>query len=266
MYIINIIVGRAMISYYKSQGMDFSCIADNPETFMEVCPIEPIQAYLKVSSLSQIIAELSVVAIVAFIFIKSIKLLFNSFKDKNTMKWYGLGLAIMYGGNYIYSMILTGLNLESTSSNQDAVNEIIFGTPLIGFLFVVIAAPLFEEIIFRFGIFRIFTHNNKKVETIGVILTTIAFAMVHMIATFSEVWADPAAPNYELLKSDLLSLPVYLIGAFGLTFAYHKSKSLATPMLMHMTYNGISFFALLLLGSLPEETGSIIINLFHLFL
>lgn len=265
MYVLNSLIASVMISYYKSNGMDFSCIPANPDTYMTACPIEPVQAYLKVVSLSQVIAELSVVAIVMFIFINALKPLFKSFKNKKTLKWYGLGLAIMYGGNYLYSALLTQLDLQSTSTNQNAVNEIIFGTPLIGFLFVVVAAPLFEEIIFRFGVFRAFTHKSKKMEVIGIVLTTIIFASVHMIATFQTVFEDPANPNYEVLKSDLLSLPVYLIGAFGLTFAYHKSKSLLTPMLMHMTYNGISFVLILLLNQM-EEVGAAVVNFFHLFL
>ena len=82
-----------------------------------------------------------------------------------------------------------------------------------------------------------------------------------MIATVQEVWADPAAPDYELLKSDLLTLPVYLIGAFGLTFVYYKSKNIMTSMLVHMTYNGLAFLSIMQLSGLEEETTQCIINL-----
>ena len=53
---------------------------------------------------------------------------------------------------------------------------------------------------------------------------------------------------YDVLSSDLLSFPTYLIGAFALTYACYKSKNLITSILMHMTYNGLSFFLIILMG------------------
>ena len=143
----------------------------------------------------------------------------------------------------------------------------IFGMPLLGFLFVVVAAPLFEELIFRFGIFRTFTFKNKKLEIIGFIVAMFLFGAIHMVATFESVFAT-ATPNWDLLKSDLLTLPVYLCGGFCLTLAYFKSKNLITSMLAHMTLNLISFIAIFLTRFLeimrPEVTSNII-NLFNIF-
>ena len=156
----------------------------------------------------------------------------------------------MYGLTLVYSILLEVFKLTSTSTNQDAVNNIIVENPILGFLFVVVAAPLFEEIIFRFGVFRAFTNKSKKTEIIGLVVTTLLFAFVHMTATFEMTFADPSNPDGELLKSDMLSLPSYLIGAFSLTFAYYKSKNLITPMLMHMAWNLIGFIGIIGTGAL----------------
>lgn len=260
MYILIMIISSFMIAGYASQGIDFTCIVEN-ENFVEACPADVVNAYMMASSVSQLVGEFAVIAIVIIIFAKYLKPMFKHFIENKCYIWYLIGIGILYGGNIIYSIILDILQLNSTSSNQDGVNEIIFNAPFVGFLFVVIAAPLFEEIIFRFGVFRAFTHGSKKKAIIGLVLTTLIFAGVHMIATVQEVWADPAAPDYELLKSDLLTLPVYLIGAFGLTFVYYKSKNIMTSMLVHMTYNGLAFLSIMQLAGLEEETTQCIINL-----
>ena len=248
------VVGSAILSGYMNKGYNFDCIMHATTTSeMYACPIEQLSPYLFVSSIGQVIGELGIVLVVLLIFIKYLKTFVSEIKDRETWKWFGIGLAIMYGGNYLYNIILTLLELNSTSSNQDAVNEMIFNNPVLGFLFVVVAAPIFEEIIFRFGVFRAFTGKGKKLEIVGIVVTTILFAGIHMVSTFEEAFAVPGSPNYELLKSDLLSLPVYLIGAFGLTFAYYKSKNFMTPIVMHMTYNCLSFIAIMSLGNMDLE-------------
>ena len=261
MYIIIFIVGVTSIKVLQDSGVDFTCIMEATDLYS--CPVELVNTYLRVNVISQLVGELAVIAIVVIMFRKYIKTAFTHFIENKCYKWYLIGIGILYGGNIVYSIILEMLQLTSTSSNQDSVNELIFSSPLLGFLFVVVAAPLFEEIIFRFGVFRSFTHGNKKKLIIGLVLTTLIFAGVHMISTFEAVWADPAAPDYELLKSDLLSLPVYLIGAFGLTFVYYKSKNIMTSMLVHMTYNGLAFLAILSLQNV-EETTQCITNLVRL--
>ena len=253
------IIGGILVASYKNKGYDFSCIAEHADD-LSVCPVEIVNTYVKITSITQVICELFILVVIIILFRKFIKTFFAEAKDNQTWKWFGIGLAIMYGGNMIYSFILQGLGLESTSTNQNAVNDVIFNSPLLGFLFVVIAAPIYEELIFRFGVFRSFTNKNKKTEIIGLVVTTLLFAGVHMIATFQDVYADPAAPDYEVLKSDMLTLPIYLIGAFGLTFAYYKSKNLMTSIAMHMTYNGISFIMILLMNLVDLDTTETIIH------
>ncbi len=210
------------------------------------------------SAITQVVLELAVVGILAIIFRKHLKKFFNTLANRQTWKWIGIGFAIAYGGPMIYNIILNALGLlsDSSSSNQEAVNSIIFSTPFLGFIFVVIAAPLFEEIIFRFGIFRTFSFKDKKMEIIGFVVTTLVFAGMHMLATFEEFVPTLAAgePDWALLKNDFLTFPIYIIGAFALTFVYYKSKTLAASMMTHMIYNGISFLLILITSFLlPVE-------------
>ena len=262
MYVLIYAVAFIMMGIYKSQGIDFSCIANND---FEFCPIEEVDAYMKLNVVSQVVGEILIIVAVALIFIKYLKPLFAEFKQGATWKWFGIGLGLMYGLSMIYTIILEVLELTSSSTNQDSVNDVIYNYPLLGFIFVVIAAPLFEEIIFRFGIFRAFTGKSKKFEVAGVIITTILFASVHMIATVEAVFADINNPNWELLKSDLLSLPSYLIGAFCLTFVYYKSKNLLASMMVHMAWNFLAFIAIVgTTGLTPDTSTSSIVNIFNL--
>ena len=180
MYILIMIISSFMISGYASQGIDFTCIIEN-ENFVEACPADVVNAYMMASSVSQLVGEFAVIAIVIIIFAKYLKPMFKHFIENKCYIWYLIGIGILYGGNIIYSIILDILQLNSTSSNQDGVNEIIFNAPFVGFLFVVIAAPLFEEIIFRFGVFRAFTHGSKKKAIIGLVLTTLIGTILAML-------------------------------------------------------------------------------------
>ena len=241
-------VGAALVASLRNQGMDFSCALG--EEGLSACPIEVQIAYTKAAATGQVICELLVVGIVALIFMKFLKYFFKEFKDKKTFKWFGIGFGLMYGANFVYTILLQILNITSSSTNQDAVNEVVTQNPLLGFLFVVVAAPLFEEVVFRLGIFRAFTKRGKKLEIVGLVLTTLAFALIHMVASVEAVFADPANPDWSILLMDLSSLPSYLIGAFFITFAYYKSKNFLTPILMHMTWNLIGFIGIIGTGAL----------------
>lgn len=258
-----LLIAKTMISAYVSNGMDFSCI--NSEAGIESCPVDVTSAYMVISCVAQVVAELLVVGIVSLIFMKYLKPFFNQLKNGQTWKWIGISFGLMYGLNLIYSIFLQLFDQTGSSTNQDLVNQTIFNNPVLGFLFVVIAAPLFEEIIFRFGIFRAFTGKGKKREIAGVVITTLLFALVHMTATFETVFADMSNINWELFWSDMLSLPSYLIGAFCLTFAYYKSKSLIVPMIMHIAWNFMAFISIIGTSAInPEESTQVIVNLFNI--
>ena len=108
-------------------------------------------------------------------------------------------------------------------------------------MLISIVGPLFEEIIFRFGIYRTFLNKGKKLEIAGLIITTILFALIHMEATLIFTFSDITNPNWDILLADLWTLPPYLFIAFAITFTYYKSKNLFTPMILHMTWNFFQF-------------------------
>ncbi len=84
---------------------------------------------------------------------------------------------------------------------------------------LIIAAPLFEEILFR-GI--LFHELSNKV---GVILAAMINSLVWTLIHFQYDW--------------FYALMVFIVG-MGLSLAYHQSKSLLLPIIFHAIWNSIT--------------------------
>jgi membrane protease YdiL (CAAX protease family) len=220
--------------------MDFSCIIGGESTG-GVCDIEAMKVYSKTSTIAQVIVQLVIVAVVAGIFYKYLVPFFKQIKEKKTWKWFGICLAIMLVLDFAYIIILNAFNLNDSSANQEGATSLIGSLPVIGFFLAVIAAPLFEEIIFRFGIYRIFINKGKKLEIVGIVVTTILFILLNMQATLMMTFGDIAHPDWEYLLNDLITLPSYLFLATMITLSYYKTKNFLTPMLIHMAWNLIQY-------------------------
>ncbi len=95
------------------------------------------------------------------------------------------------------------------------------------FLFTAaIAAPVFEEILFRGFLLPSLTRYMSTWSAIG--LSSLIFATAHL--SFSEV------------------LPLTVLGAI-LGFVYARSRNLMSSILLHSTWNSITMIGLFLLGS-----------------
>ncbi|MEO0888472.1 MAG: CPBP family intramembrane glutamic endopeptidase, partial [Cyanobacteria bacterium J06648_10] len=95
------------------------------------------------------------------------------------------------------------------------------------FLFTAaIAAPIFEEILFRGFLLPSLTRYMSTWTAIG--LSSLIFATAHL--SFSEV------------------LPLAVLGAI-LGFVYTKSQNLMSSILLHSTWNSVTMIGLFLLGS-----------------
>lgn len=97
--------------------------------------------------------------------------------------------------------------------------------PLLGFLFVVVFAPFYEEILFR-GVFLSACQKNMALWLANLLQASV-FALVHQ---------------------SLVYFPFYL--AFGLVAGYYtrKTGSLITGTSMHMMNNAMAFFYLVSVG------------------
>lgn len=144
---------------------------------------------------------------------------------------FGIGLAfVLKIGLGIYAVILgnAGITLEDSSSVIAAVTDSIvsinkFYNPYLGFLFVVLLVPFYEEILFR-GIFLSACERNMRFIYAN-ILQSVVFALVHQS----------------------LKLFVFYF-AFGMIAGYYRQKSqgLVISTSMHMTNNLLAFMAIVI--------------------
>ena len=167
--------------------------------------------------------------------------------NMNNVKVALIFTVILYLSSILISTILTiifGDNLGN--ENQGTLEKSVLNYPLIIFIFTVIFAPMVEEFVFRFSIFRPLAQKNKIV---GYVVTVLFFAGIHFISSFGalstniEQFGEDKA--YTMLLNDLKTLPIYIVGAFVLTLSYDMNRNISTNILIHMLYNGIQFALML---------------------
>lgn len=149
--------------------------------------------------------------------------------DGNWWKW-GLGgylvaLPLMIGVAVVNQRLWQGQGgsnplLQTVLEESDKVSLLLF------FLTASVAAPLFEEVLFRGFLLPSLTRYMPVWGAIA--LSSFIFAAAHL--SLSEV------------------LPLMMLGAI-LGFVYTRSRSLLAPMLLHSLWNGATMIGLLLLGS-----------------
>lgn len=217
--------------------------------------VQTQEALLQAQDICTVISEVVCIGVFAFVIRRSLKSILKKFASSKTWKAAGITFGLMYAASFVYNIILMLFNYQDTSTNQSSINEMIASTPLLAFLFVCVLAPLIEEIIFRFGLFRALSKINDK---LAIALTTLIFAFMHMIISIQE-------GGWELFVHDLPTFPAYLIGAFAFTFAYYKTKNIATPICAHFINNAFSFFAILISSSAGNpEVSDLVSNFIQL--
>lgn len=158
----------------------------------------------------------------------------NNFSDHfgNSLKYWGIGLAIMFISNIILSYIVFPGEI---AANEELNREYITGSPIIGFISAVLIAPFVEEMIFRFGIRKI-TGTSKYFP----LITAIAFGLPHALTGM----------NTSLTISNLLQL-LYVIpyGALGYAFGYiyNKTDNIFCSMTSHFLHNFMCYVAIIAL-------------------
>lgn len=159
----------------------------------------------------------------------------NSIGSKSGDIWRGFGIAILLRiplGIYLTILKWTGLTMGASfiafsSINEDIISINRYFSPWVGFLFVVLLVPFYEEILFR-GVFLSACQKHLNFA-IANILQALVFASAHQ--------------NLKLF--------VFYF-AFGWVAGYYKNKtgSFVINVTMHMTNNLIAFIAMISTNSL----------------
>ncbi len=169
-------------------------------------------------------------------------LLFSCIKDdainiKNNYKKiipFAIFAAIVFAGFMHGLDELTKVLVKTSSQNQQDI-EATFNYKEIAWtmgIMVVLGGPIAEELIFRKSIFNL---CKKQHWIVGYLISTIAFALPHMVSTKNVGMAD-----YLILCAN------YIVSGLGLAFIYKKSnENVFASILAHMANNIVALIVIL---------------------
>ena len=139
----------------------------------------------------------------------------------------------IFVGNLVGGIWLQLIN-QTTTSNQQIINNLVSENTLIGsFFLLVLIAPICEEIICR-GIIP--TKLFQGYEKLGYVIGWFLFLLAHM-------------------PSNLPSFLIYGWMSAVLTWTAYRTRRLELSILVHMVLNSISFILLALVTILLKNVG-----------
>ena len=151
-------------------------------------------------------------------------------------KWRCLGFAVLGLVLYFLAMFLMGFVIVLIDPNFSNVNDnAIAGLAQENgkwmFLCTVFLVPVVEEVIYR-GL--IFQNLQRKSRLLAYCVTVVVFSLIHIVGFIgSESWRTLA-----------ICFAQYLPAGLALAWAYEKTDTIITPILIHITINLIGMSAL----------------------
>lgn len=187
------------------------------------------------STIAQIITAVIVVGSMMLVSKRVVKKIAKGFNSKALLSGITYAAAI-----YLSTIILNLLDsmifgsVAETNANQSTIEELLLVAPLLGAVFTCIIAPIAEEVIFRYYLFK---PLSKKNLALAFIITALAFGGIHMMSSISNY---AGTGDLAELLNDLRSLPAYVAAGAIFCIVYYKKGKLAHSILAHMIYNGVA--------------------------
>lgn len=137
-----------------------------------------------------------------------------------------LGVALMFGLQLLPTLVATGLGLNlpaPISQNELQLQQLTKTYPAWAYLIASSFAPLFEEVIFRFGIFSLF--NKGKAQIFAFLTSVFVFTSMHMFGSFDNI----------------LTWFTYLGSALILAGVYSYFRNIYLNIAIHLIFNSVLF-------------------------
>ena len=184
----------------------------------------PLQASKNINSLFTLIVYLTGLLCLFLILGRDIFVsIASEFKiSKNIKDGVAIGIIIL-SFTLLYNIIINQIIPTGSNQNESSVEAMTLQNPLFSTISIVFIAPIFEELVYRYGLFGLLKSTNRFLAYAGTILI---FAFIHF--NFST---EPS----ELLN-EVLNLPSYLFAAGILSYAYDKN-GLACSIVAHAFNN-----------------------------
>ncbi|MBR3641090.1 MAG: CPBP family intramembrane metalloprotease [Oscillibacter sp.] len=142
-----------------------------------------------------------------------------------------LGLVALYGLNELVYRVTRVLADNRTNLNDSAISAHLRDAPRVTLLIVVILAPFVEEVLFR-GL--VFGNLREKSRPVAYAVSCLLFALLH-------VW------QFALVRQDAAYfwlMVQYLVPGLVLAWAYDRSGTLWTSVMLHAAANALSMWAM----------------------
>ncbi|KAF1686831.1 CPBP family intramembrane metalloprotease [Pseudoxanthomonas broegbernensis] len=148
----------------------------------------------------------------------------------STWAWsLSIGLAV-FAGSTLIGWLMRQAGVEPVPSNLPMVEEASQRWPLFLFVFAVVLAPAYEELLFRRVLFGRFLAAGRP--WLGLVLSSLAFALVHEVPGLSG-------------NPPLAVLQLWLVYAgMGAAFAwvYRRTGTLWSPIAAHALNNAVALY------------------------
>lgn len=183
--------------------------------------------YNILAGVAQLLGGAGVVVGMYFISKPLFKKLFKDFKVStftSALKFALIAYACVICANMV-DLTLFGPTMEN--ANQQAVENLLFDSPIVGCLMTMVLAPVVEELIFRYYIFK---GLEKRNIFLAYAVTALGFAAIHLIASIGT----------PFFLQDLRSIPVYTVAGIVFCYAYHKTQNIGVNIGAHMLYNTLA--------------------------
>ena len=158
----------------------------------------------------------------------------NAWSLGRTWQWLAIGIVAVITINVIVTTLIAKLGVAIDPSNSMFIRKAMRLSPIFLTVFVVILAPLYEELLFRRVVFGRFLRAQQP--RLGVFVSSLLFALMHEIPGYSmnDWWA-------------LLSLWL-IYGAMGcvLALVYQRTQALWVSVVVHGCNNLLALLLLLL--------------------
>ncbi|MEJ5998506.1 CPBP family intramembrane glutamic endopeptidase [Corynebacterium sp. H130] len=142
-----------------------------------------------------------------------------------------LGVAITFTFETIWYSLLDTIGV-APNSNTEAIRQQLLDNPIGMGIGAIVIGPVVEEMLYRFGIFRVLAKLNLIVGYLG---TAVFFAFQH-VAVGWIVGGDP---------QQLWYVPAFVVFSLVTCTLYRRAGSILAPILMHVASNAIGVAAML---------------------
>lgn len=134
------------------------------------------------------------------------------------------GFGIYWGLNLAVTLLILLVDPDFANVNDTAIADMLDGSFLPMVIAIGLMVPVSEECMYR-GL--LFQGMRRLGRPAAYILSILCFAAIHVVGYIGT--ADPATLGLCLLQ--------YLPAGFALAWAYERSDTVCTPILIHMAVN-----------------------------